>query len=370
MTGGWMALLTVVACGEASQVQPDNVAGDKQSAVRSPRPPRPEVHWTRERIVGLAAPEIAPRDVQLLIPTGVAPPEGGWPFLLVMDGQSAFEPTFAVDTHLMALVHEGLVEPCVVIAVPSVARSREFTPTDHPTNVRRFAAYLVDVVLPAVALRVPLRDAGAILGFSYGGLAAVWAGLLFPQRFAQVFAHSPSLWFDEQAVLRAVQDAPRLPGRWWVDVGGAESDARAAVPPMVSDARALRDVLIDRGFELGGDLGYHEAPGRPHAAQQVGGRMRRALRFGFGPRCPAAHLDVSLTQGRFIPGYRGTLTVDARCPDGQSWTLPNRDVSFWVQSVEARLAGDGVWTRAFRGHAMVTARYRGLARSVEFRRPP
>jgi hypothetical protein len=28
-----------------------------------------------------------------------------------------------------------------------------------------------------------------------------------------------------------------------------------------------------------------------------------------------------------------------------------------------------VWTRAFRGHAMVTARYRGLERSVEFRRP-
>ena len=258
----------------------------------------------------------------------------------------------------------------MVIAVPSVARSQEFTPTDHPTNVRGFSAYLVDVVLPAVALRVPLRDAGAILGFSYGGLAAVWAGLLFPQRFAQVFAHSPSLWFDERAVLRAVQDAPRLPGRWWVDVGGAESDVRAAVPPMVSDARALRDVLIDRGFELGGALGYHEAPGRPHAAQQVGRRMRRALRFSFGPRCTAALLDVSLTQGRFIPGYRGTLTVDARCPDGQSWTLPNRDVTFRVQSVQARLAGDGVWTRAFRGHATVTARYRGLERSVQFRRPP
>ncbi|MBK6578678.1 MAG: hypothetical protein IPG17_21285 [Sandaracinaceae bacterium] len=327
-------------------MQPDNAAGDKQSAVRSPRPPRPEVHWTRERIVGLAAPEIAPRDVQLLIPTGVAPPEGGWPFLLVMDGQSAFEPTFAVDTHLMALVHEGLVEPCVVIAVPSVARSREFTPTDHPTNVRRFAAYLVDVVLPAVALRVPLRDAGAILGFSYGGLAAVWAGLLFPQRFAQVFAHSPSLWFDERAVLRAVQDAPRLPGRWWVDVGGAESDVRAAVPPMVSDARALRDVLIDRGFELGGDLGYHEAPGRPHAAQQVGGRMRRALRFGFGPRCPG--LPWHADRGRTLP--RRT-ELDAAEPRRELLGSVGGGAARWRRCVDPRVSRPRHGHRAPRARA-------------------
>lgn len=367
MARGWMALLTVLACADTSLLRPDNAPGEKTPAARSRWV---DVHWTHERVVNLAARGIAPRDVQLLIPTGVAPPDAGWPFLVVLDGQSAFTPTFAVDTHLMALVHEGLVEPRVVIAVPSVGRSHELTPTEHPTNVRSFTAYLVDVVLPAVARVVPLRNEGAILGYSYGGLAAVWAGLLFPERFAQVFAHSPSLWFDQRGVLGAVQEAPRLPGRWWVDVGGGESDVRTAVPPMVVDARALRGVLIERGLELGGALGYHEAPGRPHGAHQLGRRMRRALRFAFGPRCTAAHLDVSLTQGRFVPGYRGTLTVDARCPDGQSWTLPNRDVDFRVQAVEARLAGDGVWTRAFRGRATVHARHGGLERSVQFQRPP
>lgn len=220
------------------------------------------MQWTRDRVEALGAPDIAPRDVELLIPAGVAPPEGGWPFLVVLDGELAFDPSFAVDTHLMALAHEGLIEPRVVIAVPSVERSRELTPTDHPTNVRSFAAYVVNVVLPAVARRVPLREEGAILGYSYGGLAAVWAGLLFSERFVQVFAHSPSLWFDERGVLQAVRAAQRLPIRWWIDVGGGESNIRSAVPQMVGDARTLRGVLIERGFELGGALGYHEAPGR------------------------------------------------------------------------------------------------------------
>ena len=59
-----------------------------------------------------------------------------------------------------------------------------------------------------------------------------------------------------------IMPAKRLPIRWWIDVGGGESNIRSAVPQMVGDARTLRGVLIERGFELGGALGYHEAPGR------------------------------------------------------------------------------------------------------------
>lgn len=89
MAGGWMALLTVLACADAQTPGPDDAPSEKTPV---PPPPRPDVQWTRDRIAGLAAPDIAPRDIELLIPTGVAPPEGGWPSLVVLDGQHAFNP--------------------------------------------------------------------------------------------------------------------------------------------------------------------------------------------------------------------------------------------------------------------------------------
>src|SRR5437588_4228824 len=78
----------------------------------------------------------------------------------------------------------------------------------------------------------------ALGGSSLGGLATLHLGLTRPDVFGHLAVMSPSVWWDNRAILGevdafAVTQRPRI----WLDVGGREGVEG------LNDARALRDVL-------------------------------------------------------------------------------------------------------------------------------
>ena len=341
--------------------------------VAEPEPPQtetvaepPPVSWSRESVEPLGAEHVIERPIELMVPGGDAPAEG-WPWVVVTDGDLAFRDTFRVGESLRDLVDAGAVKPTVVIAVPARERTEEMTPSrasaralrrgeriDEPRGgVESFADWLVAVVLPRVERDHPLAQAGAILGYSYGGLAALHVGLRHPERFTSIIAMSPSLWSAQRLALRAVAEAERVPPRWWIDVGTEEGQPGDVVPYMVADARQLRRDLEARGIEVG----YYEAPGRAHGSDQAGQRMRWALAFGLGAEeCAPNRLDLHVFDLYPRRRQRVPVSVLARCEDDTPRTLSPGQVQLSVVGEGARVGVDGVFHGTQTGLVEIRAR--------------
>src|SRR5256885_14671974 len=60
-------------------------------------------------------------------------------------------------------------------------------------------------------------------GSSLGGLVSLYLGLQFPQVFGKLAVLSPSVWWDNRAILKMIAAAPsRPPLKIWLDMGTSE----------------------------------------------------------------------------------------------------------------------------------------------------
>ncbi|MEU7583962.1 enterochelin esterase [Streptomyces sp. NPDC041068] len=132
------------------------------------------------------------RNVWAYLPPGGPRPDS--PVVVLCDGDVWFGPLAFQDT-LDALVADGAVPPPVVLAPDAVdldIRWRDLTCRDE------FVGFLADELLPWAAGRWPLTADPArtvVAGQSLGGLTALYAALLRPERFGAVLAQSVSLWW-------------------------------------------------------------------------------------------------------------------------------------------------------------------------------
>ena len=116
-------------------------------------------------------------------------------------------------------------------------------------------------------------------GSSLGGLVTLYLGLRYPTVFSRLAVVSPSVWWQNRAILKTVAALGEKPAlRIWLDIGTKESTK--AVP----DARALRNALIRKGWRLGEDLAYLEADGAEHTESAWAQRVDPMLRVLFPAR--------------------------------------------------------------------------------------
>ena len=159
----------------------------------------------------------------------------------------------------------------------ALRRNRDLTPTAWPAfeaatpaltglsermstgGSEAFLAFLLDELLPALAdaYRLDPEDV-TLTGQSFGGLFVLDALLRRPGRFRRYLAVSPSLWWDDGALLRAaertVATSPSPSARVYMCVGELENTARfgaqlAQVPesmkPLVPSAMTKVDMAGD-----------------------------------------------------------------------------------------------------------------------------
>lgn len=250
-----------------------------------------QLHDFESEILGSA------RTVAVWLPPGYRKDDvSRFPVLYLHDGQNlfdratAFREEWQVGETAAALIESGDIEPLIVVGVYNAGEARidEYTPSVDAKHGRGggvavHGRMLVEELKPWIDAgyrTLPSAASTAIGGSSLGGLAALYLGFRYPTAFSKLAVHSPSVWWDERAIINQVDALPlQLPLRIWLDIGTAEG------PAVVADVRALRDALVRKGWHLSRDLSYLEVEGAGHDERAWAARVAPMLRYLF----PASH---------------------------------------------------------------------------------
>jgi predicted alpha/beta superfamily hydrolase len=157
--------------------------------------------------------------------------------LFVLDGTSQSRHT-AESAALMARI--GVIPPLIIVGVPSMdeTRNRDYTPpemrrgNDGQTGAMgegdRFLSFLQDELIGRIERDYRTRRPRMLAGWSLGGLFVVYTELAAPSLFDGRFAHSPSLWRENDLIVSRLDKAlPEsvAPSRFlYLSVGDAESE--------------------------------------------------------------------------------------------------------------------------------------------------
>jgi predicted alpha/beta superfamily hydrolase len=214
-----------------------------------------------------------------------------FPVLYLHDGQNLFDGSTSfipgMDWHVGQTADEcinaRLVEPLIIVGIYNSgnARIREYTPTRVPKlgggRADRYAKFLIEELKPFIEREYRVlsvaRNTG-IGGSSLGGLVSLYVGLKFPDVFGKLAALSPSVWWNQHVMHRFAQATRVEPRpRIWLDIGTKEGQR------IVQDVEQFRDVLLQKGWQLGRDLSYERIEGGEHNEAAWARRVAPFLQF-------------------------------------------------------------------------------------------
>src|SRR5437868_8770728 len=236
------------------------------------------------------------RDLVVYLPPDYEESDRRYPVLYLHDGQNLFDPETAyvrgmdwkVDETADALIRAGEIESLIIVGVFNSGEHRidEYTPTRDRKlgggHAELYGRMLVEELKPFIDERYRTLDGPATTGLggsSLGGLATLYLGFTYPEIFGKLAVLSPSVWWDNKAILKIIgktQPKPRL--KIWVSMGTEESKNG------LRDANFLRDTLIRKGWNEDEDLHYEVIPGAKHDEAAWAERVEPVLRYLFPPR--------------------------------------------------------------------------------------
>lgn len=233
------------------------------------------------------------RDLIVYLPPEYENDDRHYPVLYLHDGQNLFDPETAyvrgkdwkVDETADALIRTGEIDPLIIVGIFNTGEHRveEYTPTRDRKlgggHAELYGEMLVEELKPFIDERYrTLGDAHntALGGSSLGGLATLYLGLTHPEVFGKLAVLSPSVWWDNKAILKMIADVqpkPRL--KIWLSMGTEESKTG------LRDANLLRDSLVKKGWQEGDDLHYEVIPGAKHEEAAWAERVEAVLKYLF-----------------------------------------------------------------------------------------
>lgn len=237
------------------------------------------------------------RIVMVYRPPGYSPMNPWrYPVLYLNDGQnmfdaatSAFGVEWQVDETLEHLIAERTIQPILAVAVYNSAdRFDEYTPAPDPHHggggADRYGMFLANELQPFINQEYRTNtEQTALMGSSLGGLCSLYLGWQYPRCFNLVAALSPSLWWAGRELTRAIAESPRTckdgPEKIWLDMGTQEDKD----DDLIADIRALRKVLVSKGYVVGENLFYREVKGAYHTEASWAKRVGDVLQALFPP---------------------------------------------------------------------------------------
>ncbi|HLH02343.1 MAG TPA: alpha/beta hydrolase-fold protein [Bryobacteraceae bacterium] len=237
-----------------------------------------------------------PREIILYLPPDYeAAPERRYPVLYMHDGQNLFDPATAFagnDWGLEQLADELIaqekIEPLIIVGIYNRGEERigEYTPVKDRRGrggrARHYGQMIVEDLKPFIDREyrtVPDAANTGLGGSSLGGLVTLYLGMQYPQVFGKWIVMSPSIWWANRSILRRANGLKRkLSVKIWLDTGTCEGQDPEAC---IRNTQELCKVLVEKGWQMGGDLAYLEDEGAGHNEKAWGYRMRHALQFLF-----------------------------------------------------------------------------------------
>lgn len=153
-------------------------------------------------------------------------------------------------------IRKGGLSPFLVVGIPSHDWNGEFTPWEAPALGKKgepfsgggstFLAYLQNQFMPHIEKTYGLAGDGthrALLGYSLGGLFALWAALETGD-FSRVGSCSGSLWYDGFLAYAKGRQLPHL-SRVYLSLGLSEGKARNPRMAAVEDATRKTAALLE-----------------------------------------------------------------------------------------------------------------------------
>src|SRR5688500_114588 len=188
------------------------------------------------------------------LPDGYPGARGGYPVIVVLDGESSF---LTAASAARFLARAGLMPDAIIVGIENADRVRDFTPQPtHPEAIpaglgatggaSAFTSFIGNELIPALDERYDTAPARVLIGHSLGGLLAMHVLATKPDLFRGYVTLEPSLWWDRRAVADSVRQmlaaTPALRGRL-VMVERGTNDG------WIPDSAALRQAS-PLGFQL------------------------------------------------------------------------------------------------------------------------
>ena len=152
------------------------------------------------------------RTLNIYLPDGYSPDSAArYPVIYLLDG-SVNEDFLHVTGIVQFLTMIEAIPPSIVVGIANVDRKRDFTfPTtvaqdkkDFPTtgSSARFISFLEKELQPFIQSHYKTAKSRTIIGQSLGGLLAAEILIRYPGMFDQYIIVSPSLWWDNESLLK------------------------------------------------------------------------------------------------------------------------------------------------------------------------
>lgn len=188
----------------------------------------------------------AARTINVWLPPGYAEGKQRYPVIYLLDGE--------VDQdfhHISGLAQLGTIvgttRDVIVVGIETVNRRNELAfpiandaklKADYPTagQSERFRRFIASEVKPWIEKTYRTSGENALIGESLAGLFVVETMLRAPGLFDTYIAISPSLWWDNEALVKAAPSLlPKARGRLWLTVANEQGMGVAPFAKLLKD---------------------------------------------------------------------------------------------------------------------------------------
>ncbi len=243
------------------------------------------------------------RKLRVWLPPGYSDPSNNkrnYPVLYIFDAQNVFDvctsyahKEWQVDETLTRLIGEGKIVPIIVVGIDHAGDRRAYewlpwqdniqNPGGGTTGGIRLPEFLIKDVMPVAEARYRIRkgpENTAIAGSSYGGIAALYVGIMDPTVFGKVLGESPVLWVGNGQLLRDSAGIPSAPSRTFLAYGMKEWKIAGANEASAKMLNQLAVNLRSATFEPG-DVRVVIDPDAAHNEAAWAKRFPEAIQYLF-----------------------------------------------------------------------------------------
>jgi predicted alpha/beta superfamily hydrolase len=140
-----------------------------------------------------------------------------YPVVYLLDGDAHFYSVMGMIHQLSEINGNTICPDMIIVGIPNTDRTRDLTPTHVSSSIygnfnssgggEKFTNFMEKELMPYIDSHYPTAPYKILIGHSFGGLLVVNTLVNHPDLFNAYVAIDPSLWWDDQKILKEAKVA-------------------------------------------------------------------------------------------------------------------------------------------------------------------